>query len=245
MEILGIKKDALIKIEQRQQLHLRLQEKGYKLLDKIKEGRKVYYILEQENELKEVYNNMVKYVYGTDKEKEFSTYFALRTILNNWNICYNIAEIAERSSVSTKTIRKWDNTLIDKDIIARDGYFYFCITNDIENKIYKVEPSNINEYKSFWRNKAYIGAFKNLQDKYYKGELTLLELQLASADIGAIRQVIDKKYYYRVKKFKTHKDNELYNDTIKLIKIIYGLDKGFNIDFVGIDEMDREENIQQ
>jgi hypothetical protein len=243
MDILGIKKDALIKIEQRQQLHLRLEEKGYKLLDKIKEGRKVYYILEQENELKEVYNNMVKYVYGTDKEKEFSTYFALRTILNNWNICYNIKEIAERSSVSSKTIRKWDSTLIDKDIIARDGYFYFCIINDAENKIYKVEPSNIEEYRSFWRNKAYLGAFKNLQDKYYKGELTLMELQLASADIGAIRQVKECKYYYRVKKFITHKENELYIDTMKLIKKLYGLDKGFNIDFTGIEEIDKEEQI--
>jgi hypothetical protein len=98
-------------------------------------------MLEQMNELKEVLNNMVKYVYDTNKEKEFSTYFALRTILNNWNICYNIKEIAERSSVSSKTIRKWDNTLMDKDIIARDGYFYFCITNDEDNNIYKVEPS--------------------------------------------------------------------------------------------------------
>jgi hypothetical protein len=184
---------------------------------------------------------MVKYVYGTSLEKEFSTYFALRTILNNWSICYNTKELAERSSVSSKTIRKWDNTLMDKEIIARDGYFYFCITNDIENKIYKVEQSNNEEYKAFWRNKAYMSAFKKLQDKYYKGELTLTELQLASADIGAIRQVIDKKYYYRVKKFKTHKDNELYNDTMKLIKNIYGVDKGFNIDFVGIDEMEKEE----
>lgn len=241
MNILGVKTDALKQIEKRQQLYIRLQEKGYKLLDKIKEGRKVYYILEQENINKEIYNNMVKYVYDTAKEKEFSTYFALRTILNNWNICYNIKEIAERSSVSSKTIRKWDNTLLNKDIIARDGYFYFCITNDKDNNIYKVEPSNIEEYRSFWRNKAFMGAFKNLQDKYYKGELTLTELQLASADIGAIRQTIEHKYYYRVKKFTTHKENELYKDTMKLIKSLYGLDKGFNIDFTGIEEIDKEE----
>jgi len=243
MDMLGVQTAGLKSIEKRQQLHIRLEEKGYKLLDKLKEGRKVYYIVEQINEFKEVLNNMVKYVYDTNKEKEFSTYFALRTILGNWNICYNIKEIAERSSVSSKTIRKWDNTLLDKEIIARDGYFYFCITNDEENHIYKVEPSNVEEYKSFWRNKAYLGAFKNLQDKYYKGELTLMELQLASADIGAIRQVIECKYYYRVKKFITHKDNELYIDTMKLIKKLYGLDKGFNIDFTGIEEMDKEENL--
>jgi hypothetical protein len=39
-DILGVKTQGLKSIEQRQQLHLRLQEKGYKLLDKIKEGRK-------------------------------------------------------------------------------------------------------------------------------------------------------------------------------------------------------------
>ena len=53
------------------------------------------------------------------------------------------------------------------------------------------------------------------------GEITLNELTLASAEVGAIMQALENKYYYRINKYKTNKDNKLYLDTSELIKILY------------------------
>ena len=79
---------------------------------------------------------------------------------------------------------KWDNILLKNDIISKDDFFYFCIEEDQENRI--IRECSKEEYKSFFKNKAYKEAFKNLQKKYINGEITLNELTLASAEVGAI-----------------------------------------------------------
>lgn len=216
-KLLNIKKDTLRKIENKNGLCARLNEIGYKLISKIKEGRKVYYEIEQYNNKKEIYKNMVKYVYKTNKKDQFSNYFILRTI-NNDKFPLNKRDIAEKAEVSTKTIATWDNRLIDNKIISKDGYFYFCINKDTG----EITQCTHEEYKTFWRNKYYIDAFKDLQLKYIKGQITLDQLTLASAEIGATIALIQNKYYYRSKKYKTNEDNLLFNDTMKLICDIYG-----------------------
>ena len=39
--------------------------------------------------------------------------------------------------------------------------------------------------------------------------------------VERIMQAIENKYYYRINKYKTNKDNKLYLDTSELIKILY------------------------
>lgn len=221
-----IKNDTLKKIENNNKLEIRLKEKGYLLKDKIKEGRKVYYILDQENEYKEMYNNMVNYVYNTTKEVEFTKYFNLRTLTNDL-FPLSKADISNKVNVSSRTISNWDNNLVNKCIIYKDGYYYFTINKQSG----EIKQCTKQEYNSFWKNKAYLKAFYDLQVKYIKGQLTLTELQLASAEIGSIITLVENKYYFKTKKYKTNKDNRLYIDTFNLIKTIYGNDPEFNPNF--------------
>lgn len=216
IEILGISKDNLKKIESKKQLSERLKQKGYTLIKRYKEGKKVYYTIEQDNNYKEVFNNMAQYIYKTKKEKEFSKYFTVRT--KSENVVFTKKDISNIAEVSSKTVARWDNILIDKDIIKKDGYFYFYVDTEVNNIVQCSE----HEYKSFWKNKAYINAFRDLQHKYINGIITLNQLTLASAEIGASIAQTTNKYYYRVKKYITNKDNKLYIDTSELIKILYG-----------------------
>lgn len=228
-KILNIKERTLKGIESKNQLKARLKEKGYNLVSKEKEGRKVFYNIEQINSNKEVYNNMVKYVYNTNKEKEFTKYFTLRTIVNN-TIPYSKADISNKIEVSKRTVTTWDNKLNDLQIISKDGYFYFCIDKEKGT----IEQCTKEEYKNFWKNKSYIKAFKDLQIKYINGTIDLNQLTLASAEIGGTIALIENKYYYRIKKYKTNTQNQLYKDTYNLIKAIYG-NKNIEIQFEQIE----------
>lgn len=223
--ILNVKIRTLKTIENNKQLQERLKQKGYTLINKVKEGRKVYYNIEQLSNSKEVYSNMIKYVYKTNKEEEFTKYFTLRTCVNE---LYPLSkmDIADKSEVSKRTVSTWDNTLIDYNIISKDGFFYFCIDKDKQT----ITQCTIEEYKMFWRNTAYIKAFKDLQMKYINGTIDLTQLQLASAEIGASIALVNNKYYFRIKKYKTNKDNQLYIDTMELIKSVYG-NKAIEVNF--------------
>ena len=104
--------------------------------------------------------------------------------------------------------------------IQKDGYYYFCI-DSINNKIYQCSKE---EYNNFWRNSGLLKAFKVLQDRYNNGEITLQELQLASADVGALCQALQNKYYYRIKKYKIYKNNKMLIDTRELIELLFNIE---------------------
>ncbi len=213
--LLHIKKRTLKNIEAEKKLNERLEEKGYHLIEKIKKGRKVYYTIEQYDINREVYSNVIKHVFNTDKKEEFTKYFCLRT---SKDFILSKNELSNKVNISQQTVTNWDNKLIDYNIISKDGYFYFCI--DKENKI--IQSCIKEEYDNFWKNTAYIKAFRDLQLKYINGDIDLNQLTLASAEIGASIALVTNKYYYRIKKYKTNTENKLYMDINNLIKKIYG-----------------------
>lgn len=143
---------------------------------------------------------MCKYVYNTNRQDSFSRYFHMRTEYSKVDKPVGQKEIATISGVSRNTISKWDNTLIDKNIIAKDGFFYFYIKADTKEVI----QCNIEEYKSFWRSKALLKAFNTLQGRHLRGKITLNELTLSSAELGSLIGIIENKYYFRTKKYKLH-----------------------------------------
>jgi hypothetical protein len=201
--ILEVNLNALKQIERRNTLDKRLSEKGFKLIKKYKQNNKTMYELQHLKTKQLIYKT-----YNVKKADNFIDYFNIRTKEEP----SSIGDIAEKTKVNKNTIIKWDNTLQDKKIIANDGYYYFRLEYG------ELIQVSMEEYKSFWRNKAYMKEFMDLQRKYLKGELTLTQLQLASADIGSIRTVIENKYYYKIKKYKVNKNNELYIDTVNLIR---------------------------
>lgn len=127
-------------------------------------------------------------------------------------------DLAEESNVSNKTITKWDNTLLDKNIISKDGFFYFCI--DKENKT--IRECTKEEYNNFWQNTCISRSIKTLQGKLLREEISLNEYSLAIAGLGATTALIENRYYYRTKKYKTNTKNQLYKDTLNLIQNVYG-----------------------
>ncbi|WP_238948842.1 hypothetical protein [Clostridium sp. YIM B02569] len=203
--ILEVNLNALKQIERRKTLDKRLLDKGYRLISKYIEGNKTIYELEV-SDTKQLINK----TYNVSKTNSFIDYFNIRTKEEP----NTIEEIATKANVNKKTVAKWDNTLQDKRIISKDGYYYFRLDKD-EGEMIQV---SMEEYKSFWKNKAYLNAFNRLQQKYIQGEISLTELQLASGEIAVIISTIENKYYYKIKKYKVDKNNELYKNTKRLIE---------------------------
>ncbi|MEG2289671.1 MAG: hypothetical protein RSC24_06855 [Clostridium sp.] len=227
-DLLGLKCEGVRTVIKRNKLKERLEQKGYKLIDKVKEGRKMYYIIELENENKEIYSNLCKYVYNTSKEEEFSKFFMQRAISSKYDFITTNKEIAESTKVNAKTICNWNKTLIDKKIIGKDGYYYFCITrngNDVSN----IQITE-DEYKSFWRNKSMENTYNDLESKFKNDEISFKEAMQLVKDIGSIQTLLDNRYCYRINKYNLHEDNSLYIDTYNLIRSIYG-NKINNVEF--------------
>jgi hypothetical protein len=205
-KLLNINKEALKQIERRKTLDKRLQEIGYNLIKKYIRDNKTFYELEKivEPNSKQKINKEFR----VKKTDNFINYFNERTDTTKPN---SIGDLVNKVDVNKNTIIKWDNTLENKKILSKDGYFYFRLE---ANELFQVTKE---EYSMFWKNKAYIAAFKDLQNKYIKGQLTLMQLQLASAEIGAIINTIENKYYFKVKKYKVNENNKLYIDIKNLI----------------------------
>lgn len=203
--ILEVNLNALKQIERRNTLNKRLLEKGFELIKKYAQDNKAMYELQQCSTKK-----IINKTYNVKKADNFIDYFNIRTKEEP----NSVEEIAMKANINKNTVIKWDNTLQDKRIISKDGYYYFKLDKE-QGGLIQVSQE---EYKSFWRNKAYINAFKKLQDKYITGEITLTELQLSSGEIAVIISTIENKYYYKIKKYKVNKDNKLYIDTVNLIR---------------------------
>lgn len=204
-EILGVSLNALKLIEKRNNLEHRLNKVGYTLIDKYKKKNKYIYVIQKTNKkLKQKISNM----YNTNRADKFISYFNIRTIERPMTI----QEIAIRLGVSEKTIIKWDNTLQDKRILSKDGFYYFKLDRS-NNEIIEISKE---EYKTFWKNKSYLKAFADLRKRYMEGEISLTELQLTSGDVAVIVSAIENKYCFKIKKYKVNR-NQLYADTKKII----------------------------
>ena len=104
--------------------------------------------------------------------------------------------------------------MVDKQIISKDGFFYMYKDN-ITNEEYQISKE---EYKNYWRDKAYLNELSNLQDRYYKGEINLTQFQILSIEVSNLKNAISKGYAYKVKRFKLNDDSVLYQDMSNLIK---------------------------
>lgn len=204
-DILNISLNALKLIEKRNTLEYRLNRVGYTLIDKYKKKNKYIYVIQKTNKnLKQKISKM----YSTNRADKFISYFNIRTI----ELPITIHEIAIRVEVSEKTIIKWDNILQDKRILSKDGFYYFKLDRN-SNEITEISKE---EYKSFWKNKAYLKAFADLRKRYMEGEISLTELQLTSGDVAVIVSAIESKYCFKIKKYKVNR-NQLYADTRRII----------------------------
>lgn len=227
MELLNVKSETLKQIEKRGQLPKRLDDKGYNFIEKAKEGRSNFYIIEKQEEGEEnnkmLLNNIIEQIYETREFLSFSEYFTIRYVFAKmtWKGA-EISSIAEKVGVSESTIKKWDKLLKGNDMIKQDGYYYY------KKDMITFEETEIceEEYKSYWRNKHYVKAMDSLKKKYDNGDITFTELQLSIMESGEILKAIEGKYCFRAKKYLVNELNQLCGDIFKLIKKVFLTDIG-------------------
>lgn len=220
MEILNVKYRAMTKIEKEGKLEERLTDKGYKFIEKKKDGVKNFYIVEKESngDDKELLTNIIKNCYNTREYLTFSEYYTIRYVFAkmNWQGA-TVKRIAKYVGVHENTIMNWDKTLKDNKMLKQDGYYYYKLDTKTREEIQIDEW----EYKSYWTNTKDIQAMKSLQIKYDNRTITFNELRTSISDYEEIHKAIEGKYCFRVKKYIINKLNLLCGDVWKLIKKSY------------------------
>jgi hypothetical protein len=218
MQILDVKKEGLKTIEKRQQLYTRLQDKGYKFIDKVKEGRKMYYIIEKQSDEKEIYNNIVHCLFNTLKEAEFTKYFLTRIANINKPITKEL--LSKNCEVHRRTITKWDNKMLEHKLLSKDGFFYISVTYDKEGRPTCIITTK-EEYDGFMKCSKHVRQKQRILQQYKEDKINFDECQLLLDGIILNQKTIENRFVYRVNKFQLIKNNYLMKDILDYIELIY------------------------
>lgn len=233
MEILNVKTSAMKKIEKEGKLENRLCDKGYKFIEKIKEGRNSFYVVEKTSDTKEIYCNTCEYVLNVKDGERFAEYFLRRTLNTYRPVSKD--ELSNEIGVSRKTISEWDERMLELGIITKDGYFYLAVDYDEhDNPHYRFSCEE--EYRSYYKCCMAIGKKRKIAEKYKKDEIDFDTMQLLMDGITMNQRAIDKRFIYRLNKYQLSKNNNLLKDITMMIKEVY-IDENlckyiFDVDFI-------------
>lgn len=221
MGILGVKSDTLKQIEKRKTLEKRLDEKGYALINKTKEGRNNVYEIDKINDSKELLNNITNYMFGTNNDYSFSDYFMYR--LFNINKPITKEMLSKWCKVNRKTITRWDEKMLMNNVLSKDGYFYIAMEFDKDKKpTYRITCKD--EYSSYIKCSRFANKKQEIAQKYKKDEIDYDTMQMLMDSVTAYAQTIEDKFVYRVSKFQIKKNNKLFKDICNLIKDTYNVE---------------------
>lgn len=217
MDILQVKKEGLKTIEKKQQLYERLKEKGYVLNKKVKEGRQVYYIIDKDNDYKEILNNISLFMFNTNNDNLFSDYFLLRI----FNIEKPITKelIANYCDINRKTVTKLDNKMIEHEILSKDGFFYIACDIKDNKRSYRITCKE--EYNSYMKCNNVVNKRHRIIQKLKNNEIDEESALLMLDALTMYNEAIENKFVYKIHKFMLHKENELYKDIFNLIENTY------------------------
>jgi len=220
MDILGVKSDTLKQIEKRKTLENRLDEKGYVLINKTKDGRNNIYEVEQLNNSKELLNNITNYMFGTNNDFGFSDYFMYRIMNTEKPITKEM--LSKWCKVNRKTISRWDNKMELNNILSKDGYFYIAMDFDKDKKpTYRITCKD--EYSSYIKCSRFANKKQEIAQKYKKDEIDYDTMQMLMDSVTTYAQTIENKFVYRVSKFQLKENNKLCVDVCNLIKDTYNI----------------------
>lgn len=230
MDILGIKNSGLKSIINRGQLNNRLIEKGYELIETIKEGRKTLYEVKEINNSKNIYNGICKEMFKTKKEQEFAEYFFTRILNTSTPITKEL--ISKKVNVNKNTLTKWDNKMVENGILSLPSneinelnYFYVACDFEIDKETLTQKRhyrlTDIREYKNFMRTNKNCNMKDEVLKEFKAGNLTEDQTVLLLDGITYNQIAKSQKIVYRVNKFNLVKNNELTNFIVELIKELY------------------------
>lgn len=232
-ELLNIKINNLKKIERTNSLQDRLKNKGYKLIKKTKEGRNVYYEIEEDNTDKKLLNDICTNLFNTREEEKFCNFVAYRV----FNIDHPVSkkDIANKCSVNEHTIGIWDISLLKNNIISKDGFFYIAVDYiEVDGKTRETfRLTSRDEYNTFVRNSKATKQFDEATDRFLKGELNRREYEYIVRGISKYSILTEKKFIYKINKYRLIEESSPFREEfIKLIELIYGIDfESYRINF--------------
>lgn len=222
INILGVNNNGLKSIISRGQLELRLQDKGYKLIKQYKEGRSIMYEVVKDSEDKEIYANICQYMFDTNKIDNFADYFLSRMMNLEKPITKEI--ISKKANIHRNTVTKWDNKMLENNILSKDGYFYIAVdyivtSNNEKESIYRLTSKE--EYANYMQTSKHAKKSAEIKRKYISGIIDLDEYTMLQNEIAISQSELERKFVYRVSKYNLIKNNKLYKDVFVLIKNIY------------------------
>ncbi|WP_252224999.1 MULTISPECIES: hypothetical protein [unclassified Clostridium] len=217
LQILGVKNNTLKTIIRTKKLKERLLEKGYIYKDKVKRGRVSYYIVEvtTNTQDKESFSNICDGLFKTKKQKEFGDYYMYRTLNLDKPITKQL--LSDLSNVSIKTITKWDKSMIENDLMTKDGYYYMAmeIDDSSEDKKPKYRLTCREEYMQFMKNNLEIGKRNKAHSDYIKGTIDKVAYNIIMDGTALSLLTNQNKIIYKVNKYQLNKAKI---DLTKLIK---------------------------
>ena len=151
-EMLGITESSVRKIISRGILEESLNNKGYKLIRRFKQGRKYVCEIEKADSCMEILYGVAKGMFNTDMIKEWGDYMLYRNANEDLPLSKNT--LSELCNIHRNTITKWDKKMIENNFKSNDGK----INNDNEilNSIIKnISQNSDKEYRIDYINCNY------------------------------------------------------------------------------------------
>lgn len=231
MDLLQVKRNGLNAIKHRGQLETRLLKIGYKLIQELKEGRNIFYELE-ENVNTTTLKTCCKFTkdnYNVRSDK-FPKYY-LNTIdscINNYNKSAN--QRAIESDTKRKNVDNWDRKLEEKNILVNKRYVYYLVCHrmkfrtEISKENYSDIDLLIRQLKNQTTDYSIYGKGKDpdmwrKKEKVYRGlERTLIDkINNCLRETGNIKHIINS--FWETSKDRTEALNKLYYYNVTKIRV--------------------------
>ena len=219
-EMLGITESSVRKIISRGILEESLNNKGYKLIRRFKQGRKYVCEIEKADSCMEILYGIAKGMFNTDMIKEWGDYMLYRNANEDLPLSKNT--LSELCNIHRNTITKWDKKMIENNFMSNDGCFYIVKVYNPDGSVKGYELTDYREYKNYHStNYKYKRMKKDIVDRYANKEITYDEYEMQTQAINDYLISNEGKFVYRISKYSIERDNKLYNEIFELIKMTF------------------------
>lgn len=218
LEILGVKNDTLKQIIRKKQLETRLKEKGYLLIETFKQGRKTFYKIEEVSLDKFKLNNAMECIFNTTKDEDKHTDYIMYRCANIYKPLSK-KHLSEKLEVNENTIRKWDNHMIENNLLSKNGFYYLSM--DFKEDGFEYRLTDEYEYKTFVLNNLILKERSKAKEEYKNGTISDTRFDTIMAGTTKELEANYGKIVYKVSKYTLGKDRDLTKIIIKLIKDVW------------------------
>lgn len=212
--LLGVSSKTLRNIKSNNQLSERLEAIGYNLVEEFKEGRSVYYRL---NDCKPTNQETLfnKEVFNTEHDG-FKHYYMNRTESakgkdSKVDDVLTKKQLAEIAGADRGTISRWDDKLVELGILAEDGYVYLRFYN------LQVSKASREEYSAYLKQ---VRATKEVHSSvllaYRREEISKESAEIAQKDYENTMQMFARDYVTRISVYKLNPNNPIHVEAVKL-----------------------------